>query len=164
MNKYLTTKYLRLSWLTVGSLVLCIASAQTHERPWLGVCFAGVPARTVAVTGSELPVASRVLTVRGPAARAGIVVGDSIVALDGQPIADPNDLICRLATKEPGDIVRLVAVRDHQTFTVVATLTHWPADQCAPRLACGNTTAEANDAPVLATNPCGANRPNREFD
>jgi membrane-associated protease RseP (regulator of RpoE activity) len=45
------------------------------------------------------------MPVRGPAATAGIEVGDVITALDDVPITGVNDLHCRLAAKQPGDVV-----------------------------------------------------------
>jgi len=81
------------------------------------------------------------MPVRGPAATAGIEVCDVITALDDVPITGANDLLCRLAAKQPGDVVSVRVTRDHRTFSVTATLERWPADQCAAPVTCGQTAS-----------------------
>jgi S1-C subfamily serine protease len=78
-------------------------------RPWLG-------ARTQALTDEmarSLGMASPqgVLVAQlwpgGPAARAGIATGDVIVSVDGQAVNDEGALNYRIATRSPGDALRL---------------------------------------------------------
>jgi photosystem II stability/assembly factor-like uncharacterized protein len=47
----------------------------------------------------------------GPAAKAGIKAGDVITAVDGQKIADYDDLIDHMAAKKPDDVVKVVLKR-----------------------------------------------------
>lgn len=47
----------------------------------------------------------------GPARDAGLRMGDVIVAVDNQPIADTGDLMERVARKQPGDVVTVDIVR-----------------------------------------------------
>jgi putative serine protease PepD len=63
----------------------------------------------------------------GPAARAGIEVGDLIVELDDQAVSDSNDLIGRIRDHQPGDRVTLKVVRDGRERTVTVTLGERPA-------------------------------------
>ncbi|MFI2753481.1 S1C family serine protease [Cellulomonas sp. P22] len=47
------------------------------------------------------------VTPRGPADRAGIRKGDVILAIDGRPVTDPDELIVAIRAKTPGDTVVL---------------------------------------------------------
>lgn len=47
----------------------------------------------------------------GPAASAGVLVGDVIVAFDGAPVDDPDDLLARLRGVRAGQAVRLSCSR-----------------------------------------------------
>lgn len=47
------------------------------------------------------------VTPRGPADRAGIRRGDVIVAIDGRPVTEPDELIVAIRAKTPGDTVVL---------------------------------------------------------
>jgi Tol biopolymer transport system component len=57
-----------------------------------------------------------------PAATAGVLPGDLIVALDGQPIADLRALAAALRAHEPGDTVPIVVERGGSRITLNATL------------------------------------------
>ena len=58
----------------------------------------------------------------GPAAKAGLQHGDTIVAVDGRPVRLPADLIGYVSAAEPGREVRLSVVRDGKTLQLTATL------------------------------------------
>jgi putative serine protease PepD len=47
------------------------------------------------------------VTAGGPADRAGVRPGDVIVAIDGRPMTDPDELIVAIRAHEPGDVVEL---------------------------------------------------------
>lgn len=47
------------------------------------------------------------VTAGGPADRAGIRPGDVIVAIDGRPMTDPDELIVAIRAHRPGDVVEL---------------------------------------------------------
>ncbi len=53
----------------------------------------------------------------GPADEAGLVVGDVIVAVDGEPVADSTEFIVSLRSNAPGDTVEL-ALADGSTVQV----------------------------------------------
>jgi serine protease Do len=57
-----------------------------------------------------------------PGAKAGLQRGDVILNLDGEPIADSNDLRNRVASHEPGTRVALAVRRGDQTLDLHATL------------------------------------------
>ncbi|NTU83616.1 MAG: PDZ domain-containing protein [Chloroflexales bacterium] len=58
----------------------------------------------------------------GPAASAGLMVGDLILALDGQPLAATEGLLEALAARAPGDTLRLDLARGGHPLTLAVTL------------------------------------------
>jgi putative serine protease PepD len=64
-----------------------------------------------------------------PAARAGIVVGDVVVALDGQPITGQAGLVATIRSLAPGSHVTVSLVRHGTSHDVVAVLGKRPAGQ-----------------------------------
>ena len=63
----------------------------------------------------------------GPAAGAGVRPGDVITGLNGEPVADSNDLRNLVSQNKPGSVVQLTVVRDGRERTLTATL-----DELAP--------------------------------
>jgi putative serine protease PepD len=57
-----------------------------------------------------------------PAAQAGLRSGDRVVAINGQPVRGPDELIVAIRTKQPGDTVSLSFIRSQQEETVEITL------------------------------------------
>jgi putative serine protease PepD len=52
-----------------------------------------------------------IVTPGGPAERAGIKPGDLIVAFEGRPVTDPDELIVAIRAQRPGDTVTLTVRR-----------------------------------------------------
>jgi putative serine protease PepD len=63
----------------------------------------------------------------GPAADAGLEVGDLVVEVDGQAVGGSDDLVGRIRDHQPGDKVTLKVVRDGNERTVTVTLGERPA-------------------------------------
>ena len=61
-----------------------------------------------------------------PAARAGILAGDVITAVDGKDVKDSHDLARRIAAMAPGSSVKLTILRKSETKTVTLTLGQLP--------------------------------------
>jgi S1-C subfamily serine protease len=57
----------------------------------------------------------------GPAARAGVLVGDVLVALDGKPVSDTDDVQAHLGSGSVGRAVRAEFVRGGQRVTLEIT-------------------------------------------
>jgi S1-C subfamily serine protease len=63
----------------------------------------------------------------GPAARAGLMLGDVLVALEGAPLQDPDDVQAVLAGRRPGAAVTASLVRAGAPLEVSITLGERPA-------------------------------------
>jgi S1-C subfamily serine protease len=63
----------------------------------------------------------------GPAAGAGVMLGDVLVALEGQPLDDPGDVQAVLVGRRPGTAVRASLLRAGAPLEVVITLGERPA-------------------------------------
>lgn len=76
------------------------------------------------VSGEDHPQGCRVTNVADgfPAKKAGILEGDIIVSLDGEPISGFNSLASEVRENEPGDKVRIKVLRDGEELTFEAVL------------------------------------------
>ena len=94
------------------------------RRPRIGVSVQTVNAvdaevyRLPEVRGAEVSTVEE----GAPASRAGIRVGDVIVAVDGEPIQDSPDLTANLARRQPGEEVALTLYRDGRRQDIEVTL------------------------------------------
>jgi putative serine protease PepD len=57
-----------------------------------------------------------------PAAKAGIVVGDTIIEIDGKAVESADELIVAVRAKQPGDSVKLLLVANGSKRTVTVVL------------------------------------------
>ncbi|HEV8371699.1 MAG TPA: PDZ domain-containing protein, partial [Actinomycetota bacterium] len=62
-----------------------------------------------------------------PAAKAGLRVGDLVVAIDGKAVESYDELASQIRAHKPGDKVTLKVVRDGSETEVSATLTQRPS-------------------------------------
>jgi S1-C subfamily serine protease len=67
------------------------------------------------------------VTEEGPAAQAGVIVGDVIVALDGHPISAPEDLLDLLAGDRVGKPAQLHLLRGGSPIDLSVTVGERPA-------------------------------------
>ncbi|HKU23021.1 MAG TPA: Do family serine endopeptidase [Terriglobales bacterium] len=58
----------------------------------------------------------------GPAAKAGVQVGDTIVAVDGKPVKTGDELVADIAGRKPGTKVELGIVRSSKKITLPVTV------------------------------------------
>jgi Do/DeqQ family serine protease len=105
-----------------------VASAKsggsTVKRPWLGARLQAVTPEIAESLGLKRPAGALVATVTSasPAGRGGLKTSDLIVAIDGQPVEDPNAFEYRFATKAIGGSVRLGVVRAGKEIAVAVAL------------------------------------------
>jgi Do/DeqQ family serine protease len=94
-----------------------VASAKSGgkavKRPWLGAKLQAVTPEIAETLGLKLPSGALVanVTANSPAARAGLKLSDLIVAIDGQPVDDPNAFDYRFATRPLGGTAQIDAQR-----------------------------------------------------
>ena len=84
----------------------------------------------------------------GPAAKAGILSGDVITALNGQPVNDIRDLAKQIGNIAPGGTVKLTIWRKGEEKTISLTLGEMPKQHEA-RAAAPKADADRADAPKL---------------
>ncbi|MCI0355844.1 MAG: Do family serine endopeptidase [Acidobacteria bacterium] len=82
-------------------------------RGSIGVVFNATPNPSVArVYGVGSGVIIADVTSAGPAEKAGIKVGDTIVAVDGKPVQNGDELVAEISGRKPGTTTRLSYLRD----------------------------------------------------
>jgi S1-C subfamily serine protease len=81
--------------------------------PYLGVTFQMITPEIAAqegITGTTGALV-REVAADGPAAQAGLAAGDVVIAVNGQPVNDQNDLRSRVAAFQPNDTITLTLVK-----------------------------------------------------
>ena len=86
--------------------------AEYSNRPTIGI---------IGGTNDTECIVRQVIT-NSAASESGIMIGDRIVAFEGQPVANFADLAVAVSTREPDDTVVLSLVRDGQTLDIQVTL------------------------------------------
>lgn len=90
-----------------------IAGTHRVQRGYLGVLLDSVKTEFARVYGLPDTKGAIITDVReGPASKAGIEAGDIIVEFNGQPIANSQDLITKVASTAVGQTVQLTYLRD----------------------------------------------------
>jgi serine protease Do len=65
----------------------------------------------------------------GPAQRSGLKKGDIIIAVDGKPIADSNQLRMGISMMQPGNTVALKVIRDGSEREITVKLAELPGEE-----------------------------------
>jgi serine protease Do len=109
---------------TVEAIVNSLISDGTVTRGFLGVTIQDINADIADSVGLERSLGALVTEPRagGPAADAGVMSGDIITAVDGQPIDDATDLSRTIALKAPETPVELTIWRNRAETKVTVTL------------------------------------------
>jgi Do/DeqQ family serine protease len=94
------------------------------KRPWLGAKLQEVTPEIADSLGLKRPSGALVANVaaNGPAARAGVKIGDVIVAVDGTTVDDPNSFDYRFATKPLGGSAQVALLRQGREIAVAVAL------------------------------------------
>ena len=121
----------------VRTVLQAAATGAPIRRPWLGATGQEVTAEIAAQLGLPHPGGVLVNTIASasPAARAGIRMGDVILAIDGHELSDPEELRFRVATLPLDKPVRLAIWRDRQrrdTTAVPSALPETPQRDTTP--------------------------------
>ncbi|MFM8265889.1 MAG: S1C family serine protease [Acidimicrobiia bacterium] len=97
------------------------AAGTAREEGFLGVSLA---------QRSDGGVGSIIETVQpdSPAQKAGIEVGDVVLAVDGEPVNGQAGLVAAIRDRSPGDTITIDLVRDGERVSVTATLVARPRD------------------------------------
>ena len=97
------------------------ATGEAREEGFLGVSLE---------PRSDGGVGSIIATVQpgSPAESAGIVVGDIVLAVDGEPVNGQAGLVAAIRDRSPGESISIELVRDGERLTVDATLVARPRD------------------------------------
>ena len=111
-----------------ANMVQVVASAAQGDgvlrRPWLGASVQSVNAEIAEAMGLDRPRGVLVTGVKrgGPADRAGLEVGDLIVAVGDAEVIDPDSFGYRFATKPLGSTTEFRILRDGREQTLHVTL------------------------------------------
>ncbi len=94
------------------------------ERPWLGAQLETVSREMASTLGLERVSGAVVtrLTSNGPAAKAGMQLGDVVISVDGFDVGDAHSVHYRLTTRGVGNNSRLEVIRNRQRVTVEVAL------------------------------------------
>jgi serine protease Do len=108
----------------IPSHVVAAWAARLPQRPvaiGLGVQPAQLPP-ALAASGRATALLVAQVAPDGPAARAGLLVGDLLLSLDGAPLTSSDALLEALGQRAPGDVVQLELARGGQPLTLAVTL------------------------------------------
>jgi S1-C subfamily serine protease len=94
-----------------------LEKGEDPERAFLGVSSGPAPEGGAAVGG---------VIANGPAAKAGLREGDTIVQINDQPVRDSDDVSAVVNARRPGDEVRVVVERGGERRTLTVTLGEQP--------------------------------------
>ena len=111
-----------------------LSGGHAVQRPWLGAktqALTGEMARSLGLATPQGVLVAQVWP-QGPAARAGIEPGDVIVSVDAQPVNDEGALNYRIATRRPGDTLRIGVRGSHGHARNLAVRVDAPPAQPAP--------------------------------
>ena len=114
----------------VRTVIAGITGGGRLVRPWLGAWGQGVGADIAASLGLARPAGVLVNAVHaaGPAGRAGVKVGDVLLAVNGHEVDDPESLKYRIATLGVGGTAELTVWRRGRESKVRVALVAPPED------------------------------------
>ena len=116
---------------TVKAVVGQLKDKGSVARGWIGVQIQPVTAEIADSLGLKKAGGALVSEPQpdGPAAKAGIVAGDVITAVDGQAIKDARDLAKRIGGMAPGAAIKLAVLSKGAEKTLTLTLGELPREQ-----------------------------------
>ena len=114
---------------TIERVLDPLLAAGRVDRGWLGVALhpVALPDAVRTEAGQDRGLMVMRVASGGPAAKAGVLSGDILVALEGAPAARPRDLAQHLGPESLGKPVALKIVRSGKVRNLTATITTRPA-------------------------------------
>ena len=146
---------------TVASVIASLKEGGTVARGYLGVQIQPVTDDIADSMGLKDAKGALVAETQAgtPAAEAGIKAGDTIIAVNGEPMAGPREVTRRISQIKPGESAKITYLRDGHEATVTVRLATLPdqklaaADPATQKVSptLGLTLAPAKDGGVLVT-------------
>jgi serine protease Do len=135
---------------TVENVVEQLREHGTVSRGWIGVQIQPVTADIADSLGLKKAEGALVAEPQpnGPAAKAGVVSGDVITSVNGEPVKDARDLAKKIGATTPGSTVKLGVVRKGEEKTFALTLADFPKEQQQAR-AGGEPEQSGDNTPAL---------------
>ena len=121
---------------TVKTVVAQLKDKGSVTRGWIGVQIQPVTAEIADSLGLKTPQGALVADpqANGPAAKAGIVAGDVITAVNDAPVKDARDLAKQIGALAPGSTAKLTVWRKGEEKTLSLTLGELPKRRKRARL------------------------------
>jgi serine protease Do len=135
---------------TVKTVVAQLKDKGSVTRGWIGVQIQPVTAEIAESIGLKTPEGALVADPQadGPAAKAGILAGDVITAVNGKPVKDARDLAKQIGVLAPGATAKLTVWRKGEEKAISLTLGELPkAKEARASKADGNPSG--TDVPKL---------------
>ena len=136
---------------TVKSVVAQLKDSGKVTRGWIGVQIQPVTAELAENLGLKTPDGALVADpqANGPAAKAGILAGDVITAVNGTAVKDAKDLAKQIGAMAPGATVKLTVWRKGEEKSFSFALGELPNQREARAAAPDSTGPAGSDVPRL---------------
>jgi serine protease Do len=133
---------------TVKIVVAQLKDKGVVRHGWMGVQVQSVTTDIADSVGMKSAQGALVVEPQpdGPAVKAGILSGDVITSVNGQPVKDARDLAKQIRTMAPDSTIKLVVLRQGEEKTMSVTLGELPNEGRASAEDHGNV---GDDAPQL---------------
>jgi serine protease Do len=136
---------------TVKSVVAQLKDNGKVTRGWIGVQIQPVTAEIADNLGLKTPQGALVSEPQenGPAAKAGIMAGDVVTAVNGNPVKDARDLAKQIGSMAPGSTAKLTVWRKGEEKTFSIALGELPNQREARAAMPDSSAPEGTDVPRL---------------
>ena len=135
---------------TVKIVVAQLKDKGVVRHGWIGVQVQSVTTDIADSVGMKSAQGALVVEPQpdGPAVKAGILSGDVITSVNGQPVKDARDLAKQIRTMAPDSTIKLVVLRQGEEKTISVTLGELPNERKA-RASVEDHGNAGDDAPQL---------------